>query len=300
MSTARKLDQFYTSRTAAATCLNFLNQLVPLSHRNTAHFLEPSAGDGAFLELLPPKRRTGIDVDPRHQEVATRDFLLEFIPPQDIAPWIVVGNPPFGKNSSKAARFFNKSAEFADVIAFVVPRTFRKASLQRRLHASFELLGDLELPDDSFIFEDKPYSVPCCFQVWRRTNISRSCIALPLTDDDFIFCRKDQADFAFRRIGALAGKIIRDFANYSPSSHFFVRAVIDIDILISRFERLSWEDTKWNTAGNPSVSKRELVQKYSSAYADTTASVLPRATPQAPISLVGISGPWALHASTHP
>jgi len=277
--------------------LNFLDELVPSSHCNAAHFLEPSAGDGAFLELLPPERRTGVDVDPKHPEIVTQDFLLEFFPRLDVEQWIVVGNPPFGKNSSKAVRFFNKSAEFADVIAFVVPRTFRKASLQRRLHASFELLGDLELSDDAFLFEGKPYSVPCSFQVWRRTTAIRDCIALPLTDDDFIFCSKAQADFAVRRIGALAGKVIRYFDNYSPNSHFFIRAAIDPEILMTRIEQLCWKDTKWNTAGNPSISKRELVQKYSSTYAERGAPPTQRAISQASIAQPGRTEQRALHAS---
>ena len=37
--------------------------------------------------------------------------------------------PPFGKVSSLAIRFFNKCAQFSDVIAFIIPRTFNKVSV---------------------------------------------------------------------------------------------------------------------------------------------------------------------------
>jgi hypothetical protein len=192
--------------------------------------------------------------------------------------WVVVGNPPFGKNSSLAVRFFNKAAEFADVIAFVVPLTFRKQSLQRRLKANFELVAETALGDDAFVFEGKACSVPCAFQVWRKTAVSREHVLLPLTHEDFEFCQAAEADFAIRRVGAMAGRVLRDFKHYSAGSNVFIRSNIDADELARRFETINWDDTRCNTAGNPSISKRELVAKYaerSNLDAATTPEELP-------------------------
>ena len=41
--------------------------------------------------------------------------------PNKTKRYLVVGNPPFGKISSIAIKFFNKSAEYADCIAFIIP-----------------------------------------------------------------------------------------------------------------------------------------------------------------------------------
>lgn len=261
MSPARALDQFYTSPVVAKACFEFLKKSVSLF--DTDLFLEPSAGDGAFFKLMPPGRRVGVDVEPKHPDVERQNYLTEFVPRPGAWRWVVVGNPPFGKNSSLAVRFFQKSAEFADVIAFVVPLTFRKQSLQRRLPANFVLVDELPLSDNAFVFEGKPYSVPCCFQVWRKSAVPRNHVLAPLSHVDFEFCEPAHADFAIRRVGGLAGKVIRDFDGYSVASHYFIRSRLDAGALAARFESIDWTDTKWNTAGNPSIGKRELVAKYS-------------------------------------
>ena len=261
MSPARALDQFYTSRPIAKSCFEFLKKSISL--RDMDVFLEPSAGDGAFFELMPPERRVGVDLEPKHPEVVEQNFITQFVPRAGVRRWVVVGNPPFGKNSSLAVQFLNKAAEVAEVIAFLVPLTFRKQSLQRRLQVNFELVSEISLGDEAFVFEGRPYSVPCCFQVWRKTEAVREQVLAPLQHKDFKFCQAEAADFAIRRVGGLAGKVLRVFDGYSPASHYFIQSNIDADVLARRFEAIDWNDIKWNTAGNPSIGKRELVAKYS-------------------------------------
>lgn len=213
---------------------------------------------------MPAGRRVGMDVDPKHPELMNQDFLT-FPQPKERARWITCSNPPFGRNCKMAVAFFNRAAQFSDVIAFVVPRTFRKQSLQRRLPLNFELLGERLLEEDSFLFEGKPYSVPCCFQIWLRTTARRQHLLTPTTHQDFEFCQPADADFAVRRVGCLAGKVIREFAGYSMGSNYFIRAKIPIQDLIRRLESIDWSAVKWDTAGNPSIGKRELIAKYSQA-----------------------------------
>lgn len=263
MSPARALDQFYTSRPVAAACFKILESAEVL--QDTDVFLEPSAGDGAFFELMPAERRVGVDLEPKYPNVAQQNFLTQFIPDPGVRRWVVVGNPPFGKNASLAVQFFNRAAEFADVIAFVVPLTFRKQSLQRRLHGNFELIADEPLKSEAFVFEGKPYAVPCSFQIWKRTDVAREHVLPPLVHDDFAFCKAEDAHFAIRRVGGLAGKVLPVFDGYSPASHYFIRSNIKPEVLVERFMGITWDDVKWNTAGNPSISKRELVAKYSAA-----------------------------------
>lgn len=265
MSDARKLDQFYTVPKVAKECFEYLKSKLP--EDVPWRFLEPSAGTGAFYQLLPARRRLGVDLDPKFKGVKKRDFLKEFSVKSGRASphkWVVVGNPPFGKNASLAVDFFNKAATFAEFIAFIVPLTFRKTSLQKRLARNFELIGERVLELDSFEFEGEPYAVPCCFQIWKRSDKPRVHIDTPLTHKDFEFCKDpEDADFAFRRVGGLAGKVIRDIGNYSPASHYFVRSNIGKRKLIQRLEKIDWGTVKGNTAGNPSISKREMVAAYS-------------------------------------
>jgi len=262
MSQARALDQFYTNRPIAKDCFQFLAQ--EFSFREDDLFLEPSAGDGAFFEIFPTGRRVGCDLEPKHPEVDKVDFLKEFTPKLGVARWICCGNPPFGKNSSLAVQFFNRAAEFCDVIAFVVPLTFRKSSLQKRLNKFFKLKAEMTMKEQAFVFEGAPYAVPCCFQVWVKATEPRLIANTPLSHPDFEFCSPEEGSFAIRRVGGLAGKIIQPFAGYSPNSHYYIKPVIaDAQTLMRRIGSIDWADVKWNTAGNPSISKRELVAKYS-------------------------------------
>ena len=80
---------------------------------------------------------------------------------------MVIGNPPFGKISSFAVRFFNKSAEYAEVIAFIVPRTFKRVSVQNRLNLNFHLIYNEDLPMKPCCFEPK-MGAKCCFQIWKK------------------------------------------------------------------------------------------------------------------------------------
>ncbi len=186
-------------------CLDSLRRLIG-SDGFSKHdlWIEPSAGAGAFLSQLPPCR-IGIDLAPEHPEVERADF-LSWLPDQSIKSPIVIGNPPFGKNASLAVRFFNHAAIFASRIAFIVPRTFEKESIQSRLHRAFHLETSLILPQTSFLFEGRPYDVPAVWQVWGRRDELRAVHRSSLTCRDFVFCKPDEADFAVQRIGANAGR----------------------------------------------------------------------------------------------
>jgi hypothetical protein len=266
MSNARKLDQFYTHPTVAKNCFNAIKETVKISKK--AVFLEPSAGAGAFFKLFPRSRRIGLDLEPNHPEVIEQDFFL-FKHDPSRTPLITVGNPPFGKNSSLAVRFFNHAAQFSSVIAFIIPKTFRKESIQKRLDANFSCVLDNDLPPNSFLFEGSPYDVPCCFQIWVKTNKSRVHVNTPRTHSNFSFVARSQADFAIRRVGGLAGKVLKKFEQYSETSNYFIKAHIPENLLIQQLRRIDWTEVKANNAGNPSISKSELVAKYVEALTAT-------------------------------
>lgn len=71
-----------------------------------------------------PPGRFACDIDPQGDGIVKLDFFDFELPYDDRV--VVVGNPPFGRNSSLAIRFFNKAACGAEIIAFIVPRSFKK------------------------------------------------------------------------------------------------------------------------------------------------------------------------------
>lgn len=262
---ARELDQFYTKPEAAKRCWELLQAWLKEHPQDFDRFLEPSAGAGAFFRLMPKGSRLGMDLDPKIQGVEKEDFLSAELPE---ASYLTVGNPPFGKNASLAVKFFNKSAKLGPVIAMIFPLTFRKRSLQARLDHSFHLELDEELPKSSFTLDGEDYDVPCAFQIWARKEERRKKEKLPMTHGDFKFVAKGKAQLAIQRVGVNAGKVKASFSHVAEASHYFVAADgATLEKVRKILESIDWAEVKYNTAGNPSVSKTELVKLYEAAKA---------------------------------
>lgn len=262
MPIIRAHDQFYTCAETALLCMRKVRPVASLLGPDVL-YLEPSAGAGAFLDLLPKTNRLGLDIVPNHPEVFAQDFLAYELP-ETFAnlPIIVVGNPPFGRNSSLAVKFVNKAATIADIVAFILPKTFQKRSTVRRLDPRLHLIAEHELPSFSFSFEGRPWDVPCVFQIWERRAELRVDVTGPRNHSDFWFVRRGEADFAIRRVGRSAGRVFRDFEDYSRTSHHFVKAG-DPERVIQALEAIDWSQVRGLTAGVPCVGKEEIVRLYS-------------------------------------
>jgi len=254
---SRKLDQFYTDPVYAQQFITAIAQTVDLSSYD--HILEPSAGTGSFYNLLDSTKRIGLDLEPKASGIIKTDF-FDWTPPA--GKIVTIGNPPFGKSSALAVKFFNRAAEFSDVIAFVIPRTFRKASIINRLDKNFHMVHDETVPDNSFIYNSKAYNVPCAAQIWVRKATPRAKIVtlkLEQIKTWFELVEPAQSDFAIQRVGGRAGLIrTADRMNFSAESHYFIQAH-DARVL-PVFQQVDFDRVKFNTAGNPSVSPSELIE----------------------------------------
>jgi len=255
---SRKLDQFYTDPAYAEQFLIKIGQTVDLDQYD--HLLEPSAGTGSFYNLLDTHKRIGLDLDPKAVGVIQTDF-FDWIPPAD-KKIVTIGNPPFGKSAGLAVKFFNRAAEFSDVIAFVIPRTFRKASIINRLAKQFHCIYDETVPDNSFIFNGATYNVPCAAQIWQRKATPRDrivTIKLEQIRSWFELVEPSKSDFAIQRVGGRAGLIsTTNRMNFSAESHYFIKA--HDSRVLPVFEKINFDTVKFNTAGNPSISPSELIE----------------------------------------
>jgi hypothetical protein len=253
-----ELDQYYTRPEQAEKCF----ELVSTKGTPETYWLEPSAGTGAFFKLFPAKR-IGYDLQPKFEDVVEGDFLLtdlSLLVGQDV---ITVGNPPFGRNANLAVQFFNRCASISRIVAMILPRTFRKPSIQNRLDRSFRLVSDDTLPAFSFIADGEPYDVPCCFQIWERSDEVRARIDTPTTHPDFTFCKRHEGDFAVQRVGAAAGKVKTISDSFKDPSHYFIKD--HVGNVREIMEGLDFSGVKYETAGNPSISKGELIDLYITA-----------------------------------
>lgn len=158
-----KYDKFYTKPEVAKQCYQILKNIYP--NIDQKQFLEPSAGDGSFISILP--NCVAYDILPEKEGIIQQDFLS--LQP-DGKQYVVIGNPPFGKRSKMAINFFNHSTLFGDIIAFILPVSFMKWSVQKELNKDFKLIYYNFLEPESFLVNKKSYSVRCVFQVWARES----------------------------------------------------------------------------------------------------------------------------------
>jgi len=172
---AKGLDQFYTNPKIAERFVKKVDELYDLSSYD--HVIEPSMGEGFIYDYLPTTNRIGLDIEKNHPDCLEGDFLewtpekskIEYEPLLGSFPNLAfVGNPPFGRASGLAIEFFEHCANFSDMVSFIIPRTWMKYSVHKRLPSDFGLYWQAILPDESFILNGKPYEVRCVAQCWSR------------------------------------------------------------------------------------------------------------------------------------
>jgi hypothetical protein len=211
-------DQFYTKREVAETCVNSLKKFVDL---DDAFVIEPSAGNGAFLEYLP-KHTISMDIDPKKDEISKQDF-FDYSREKTDKTTVVVGNPPFGICNRLAIGFFNHAAScHADFIAFIIPKTWRKRSLMIRLDHNFHKVHDVDVPQKAF--DDNKVHVACCFQIWERKDTLRVDEPRQYPVEGWTFSTMNDSDFAIKKSCTRAGKIfeLNDLSK-PPNNYFFIK-----------------------------------------------------------------------------
>jgi hypothetical protein len=267
------LDQFYTKSDIAEICWSKVIEYTDIDKCD--YIVEPSAGKGAFFSLFPETKRIGMDLVPKYPHVTKMDFFdFKYIVNKKYA---TVGNPPFGRVSSVAIKFFNKSAEYSDIIAFIIPRTFKRVSVQNKLNMDFHLIYNEDLPLNPCCFEPK-MDAKCCFQIWIRKEIKRVKVVYDKSHPDFSFMKhgpKDKknqptppvySDFAMKAYGSNCGEIIdSNLQSLRPKSWHWIKSNISINLLKDRFASLDYSISK-DTVRQDSIGQKELIFLYSSKY----------------------------------
>ena len=244
-------DQYDTSEDVVTLCLDILREHCKL---DDMLLFDPSAGTGQFFNRFP-SGSLGCEIDRECDGVIKADFFD--VTPESDRPIAVVGNPPFGSNGNLAKDFFNHAAKWADVVSMILPRSFRKTSVQNKLDRNFRLLRDVDIPPNAFIFRGAPYDVKTVFQIWVRCREPRELHRLERQHPDFEFVSADRADFAIRRNGARAGAIHHDPLTANPESHHFIRGDVKAAMSLINFKSVAG-----NVASIPSLSQAEIIALY--------------------------------------
>lgn len=259
------IDKFYTSYKVVNKCIELIKSKIDIKDNDLC--IEPSAGNGSFINAIKSlfNHYKFYDIEPDNLEIIKLDYLkFNYIPNKKYNKIHIIGNPPFGRQSSLAIKFIKKSINFCDSISFILPKSFKKESLKKKINLYFHLESEFDLPYNSFFVNDIPYNVPCVFQIWIKKKKKRK-IPKILIENGFKFVKKNESpDISFRRIGAYAGKIDKICENKSIQSHYFIKFNNDLtDDLFNKLSNINFE-TKYFTCGPPSISKQEIIKKYNS------------------------------------
>jgi hypothetical protein len=241
------LDQYYTRQYIA----DFVSNIVKDRYGIEQLYLEPSAGTGSFMQGILPNI-IGFDLEPKAEGIIKKNFFKLQKLKDEV---VVIGNPPFGTSSNLAIKFFNHSANEleAKAIAFILPMTFKKRSVQNKLSMDYGLVSETVLPTNSFIVDGSFKNVPCVFQIWERLKIPRKPDTLIKASKWISFTTKDKPyDVAIRRAGSRAGQIVN---NGASASTYFLK--VESDIVIKALQLMDISEVNY-TAGIRSISKPEL------------------------------------------
>lgn len=268
-------DQFYTSDAVAKQCVQHIIEATSRGsdgappYNDDYLWIEPSAGTGAFLRQLPPAfTKIGLDIDPKSADIIQQDYLIWN--PDTVASnpkrkgVIVFGNPPFGRQSSLAKAFIAKSCSYANIIAFILPKSFTKPSMYNAFHPCFHMIFNQELEKGAFIINGgAKYDVPCVFQIWEKQATERPKYEKvpPIGFEYVTGTPLTTCTFALRRVGGLAGKCYTDTATRSTQSHYFIRfneSTVPTAYHADIIEKINKHTFPSNTVGPRSLSKSEV------------------------------------------
>jgi len=258
------IDKYYTKDAVVESCLNLIRQNLQISSNDL--IIEPSAGNGSFISGIKTLSTNVVfyDLEPENCEIIKQDY-LQYNPEvvrRTYRKIHIIGNPPFGRQSSLAIKFIKKSCEFCDSISFILPKSFKKDSLKKTFPLSFHLILEIDLPYKSFLVDGIEYDVPCVFQIWEK-QVTNRVVNEKMEPRNFVFVSKtENPDISFRRVGVNAGTLDTEIDEKSVQSHYFIKFTNGKSITdnMNKLSSISYEFN--NTVGPKSISKQELIMKF--------------------------------------
>lgn len=231
-----KNDKYYTPLDVAKHCIDKTFEII--GKENIAEVIEPSAGNGSFSRQID--ECIAYDIEPEHYSIMQQDFLkldIEYKPHR-----LIIGNPPFGSRMNMAQRFFKKSVNISDYVAFILP--ISQLNNTNSLY-EFDLVHSEDLGKQ--VYTDR--ELHCCFNVYRRPKGGRLNNRVRTRLKDITIIRQDSKryddthNFDIRMCywgDGSAGKILTDGEKYSAEYKIIINNKELRDKVIETLENADW------------------------------------------------------------
>jgi len=258
------IDKYYTKNTVVDSCIDLVKKYIQINA--TDLIIEPSAGNGSFISAIKglTSNHAFYDLEPENEEIVKQDY-LQFNHTEVKSKFErihIIGNPPFGRQSSLAIKFIKKSCEFCSSISFILPKSFKKDSLKKTFPLNFHLIYETDLPNKSFLVNGAEHNVPCVFQIWEKRTHNRATIE-KLEPMHFKFVKKDESpDVSFIRVGGKAGTVDKNTEDKGLQAHYFIKFTNNatVDENVKKLSTITYDFN--NTVGPKSISKQELIKEF--------------------------------------
>ena len=249
-------EQYYTPPELASRLVESVAKVVGDFDKRVV--VEPAGGTGSFVEASERLGATvlSLDIEPKHPRVKLGNFLTTEL---NAHRAITISNPPFGRNNSLSIPFFNKAAEFSDYIAFIVPKSWRKWSVQNRLDRNFHLIKDEDLTlnyvDASGTELSDRRLLATSFQIWQRKDSLRELVHVE--DLGLIKkCSPEDADVALTLFGFGCGTVLTEFERKPNTTRMFLK--LQHPKALKALQSVDFSRFSKNTAYTPALSLPEI------------------------------------------
>ena len=229
-------DKYYTPVILAKHCIDKTFEII--GKENITEIIEPSAGNGSFSNQL---ECIAYDLFPEHKNIIKQDYLkleIEYKKGR-----LIIGNPPYGRCMNLAQKFFKKSIEISDYVAFILP-----ISQLNNTQSMFEF--DLIYSEDLGECTYSDRILHCCFNIYKRpVNGLNKQIRTKLKDVKIV--RQDSkqyneiVNYDIRMCywgNGSAGKILKDNEHYSAEYKIIVLKDSVREEVIRVLNEVNWFD----------------------------------------------------------
>ena len=227
-------DKYYTPIDLAKYCIDKTFEII--GKENITDIIEPSAGNGSFSNQI---KCIAYDLLPESKDIIQQDYLT--LNETYKKGRLIIGNPPYGRCLNLAQKFYKKSVELGDYIAFILP-----ISQLNNSNSMYEF--DLIHSEDLGEKEYSGIKLHCCFNIYKRPQKGLNKPKIKKLKDITIY-RQDskgylEKDFDIRMCywgNASAGKILKEHEHYSAEYKIKIHNLELKDKIIEVLNKVDWK-----------------------------------------------------------